>query len=84
MRRRTRSAKPADGSTCGRFGAADGMTHDGLRRRACKPDPLTLRWQSCRQEDDDTCCGDARTSETCKRALKALDFDLSDHSSHGH
>jgi hypothetical protein len=39
---------------------------------------------SDKPEGDDTCCGDACTSKTCKRALKALGFDLSDHSSHGH
>jgi hypothetical protein len=35
-------------------------------------------------EDDGVCCGDACTSKTCSRALKALEFDVSDHSLHGH
>lgn len=36
------------------------------------------------KDDGDACCGDACTAKTCSRALKAIEFDLSDHSLHSH
>jgi hypothetical protein len=39
---------------------------------------------SDKPEADDACCGDACTSKTCKRALKAIEFDVSDRSLHSH
>jgi hypothetical protein len=80
------SAKPADASTSAPFDAVsdingslsseeDVQTHSSDSSASNDAD---------KPENDDTCCGDACTSKTCKRALKALEFDLSDHSPHGH
>lgn len=77
------SAKPTDDSTSTPFDAAteanDSLpSHEDMQARSSDDSVNTDK-----PEDDDTCCGDACTSKTCKCVLKALDFGLSDHSPHG-
>jgi hypothetical protein len=86
MKKTNSSAKPADDSPSMPFDAAN----DARGGLSSQEDVQTRSSDDSagndadKPKDDDTCCGDACTSKTCKRTLKALEFDLSDHSPHGH
>jgi hypothetical protein len=86
MTKTNSSAKPADVSTSAPFDAADDIKRSLSSEEdvQTRPSDDTAGDDADKPDDDDTCCGDACTSKTCKRALKALEFDLSDHSPLGH